>query len=74
MRFSWSDNGGIVLDEDGTPIERSTVQKAMYKLFTYLKFGHLDRGNQIPLPYCVIKEIRNRYPELDENYMGFHKE
>jgi hypothetical protein len=73
-QFSWSDNGVIVLDEDGTPIERSTVRKAMYKLFTYLKFGHLGRGNRIPLPYGVIKEIRKRYPELDGNYIGFHKE
>ena len=43
----------------------------MYRMFTYLKYGHLGRGVRIPIPECVVAKIREKYPDPDEEYMGF---
>lgn len=59
------------LDSDGNSISNSEVQKELYQLFTYMKFGHLGRGVRIPIAYCVVREIRSLFPEVDGNYMGF---
>ena len=43
----------------------------MYRMFTYLKYGHLGRGVRIPIPECVVAKIREKYPDPNEEYMGF---
>jgi hypothetical protein len=50
------------------------MRKALYRAFTYLKFGHLGKGRIIPIPSCVTAKIREMYPETDGDYMGFHEE
>ena len=60
-------------DPDGNVVPNSKMRKALYKTFTYLKFGHLGRGNRIPIPSCVVSKIREMYPDPDGNYMGFHE-
>jgi hypothetical protein len=68
-------NGTIAMtDRDGNFIPNKKMRKALYKTFTYLKFGHLGRGNRIPIPLCVVSKIREMYPEPDGNYIGFHEE
>jgi hypothetical protein len=74
MMYDHGNDGDPVKDRDGNIVANSTVRKGAYKLFTYMKFGHLGKGNRIPIPHCVTKKIRERYPEPDGNYMGFQRE
>lgn len=50
----------------------SRMRKALYKSFTYIKFGQLGKGNRIPISGCVTSKIRELYPSSREIYMGFH--
>jgi hypothetical protein len=59
-------------DRDGNFISYNKMRKALYKRFTYLKFGHFGRGNRIPTPSFVVSKIREMYLEPDGNYIGFH--
>ena len=44
----------------------------IYRFYTYQKYGHLGKGVRIEVAPCVLKEIRDLYPEEDENnYVGF---
>ena len=61
----------VVVDDNGNRVENGAMRKAIYRMFTYIKFGHLGRGQRIPIPVCVLREIRNMYPERDGDYMGF---
>ena len=74
--YSHEDIDGVIAltDRDGNVIPNNKMRRALYKTFTYLKFGHLGRGNRIPIPSCVVRKIREMYPEPDGNYMGFHEE
>ena len=66
-------NIDIVLDEGGNRLSYSQMRKAMYRIFTRIKFGHLGRGVRIPVPDCVGRNIRGMYPSSD-GYMGFKDE
>jgi hypothetical protein len=61
-------------DQDGNFIPNDKMRKALYKTFTYLKFGHLGQSTRIPIPSCVVSKIRKMFPEPDGNYIGFHEE
>jgi hypothetical protein len=65
------DGVGILLDSAGRPIQNNRMRLHLYRLFTYLKFGHLGRGNRIPIPSCVTSEIRKMYPDPDADYTEF---
>ena len=69
------DNEGMYIrGTDGESVDSSTVRKAAYRLFTYMKFGHLGRGNRIPIPICVKQKIRDAYPlEDDSQYVGYYE-
>ena len=54
-------------------LESKEMRKSMYRMFTYLKYGHLGRGVRIPIPECVVGKIREKYPDPDEDYMGFRE-
>lgn len=43
----------------------------LYKHFTKLVYGPLGKGERIPLPICVEKRVRERYPSPDGKYAGF---
>ena len=64
----------VISDREGNVVSSSKMRKALYKTFTYLKFGHLGRGNRIPIPPCVVRKIREMYPEPSGSYTGFHEE
>ena len=34
-------------------------------------WGYLGKHNRVPLPSCVMKEIRRAYPDPDGDYKGF---
>ena len=67
------DDDGIekLIDSAGRTIQNSKMRLYLYRLFTYLKFGHLGRGNRIPIPNCVTSQIRNLYP--DKTYTEFRQ-
>ena len=74
MHFRETRNGAdVVVDESGHLVPNSSMRRAMYRIFTYLKFGHLGRGVRIPIPECVLQKIRAIYPANDGQYMGFHE-
>jgi hypothetical protein len=58
-----------ITDQDGNFIPNNKMRKALYKTFTYLKFGHLGRGNRIPIPSCVASKIR----ECTQSQMVLHR-
>ena len=49
------------------------VRKKMYSTYTYIKYGHLGRGERIRIPSCVLDKIREHWPDVSGKYMG-HKE
>ena len=73
MHYRETRNGKeVVVDDAGNEVSNASMRKAMYRMFTYLKFGHLGKGVRIPVPQCVADKIRAIYPEEDGKYMGFH--
>ena len=63
--------GGQEMYSEEENVENNKKRKAMYRLFTYIKYGHLGKGNRIPIPICVIEKIREMFPSPDGNYMGY---
>ena len=57
---------------DNVEVGPNVIRKAIYKAFVYQKYGHLGKGNRIPIPDCVVNEIRKLYP--DKSYMGFKEQ
>jgi hypothetical protein len=71
-RRSGSDEGGEdLVDRNGRPITYTKMRAFLYRTFTYMKFGHLGRGNRIPIPNCVVREIKKLYPDPEGYYTGF---
>ena len=65
-------NGSQIVNKNTKErLENKEMRKSMYRMFTYLKYGHLGRGVRIPIPECVVAKIREKYPDPDEEYMGF---
>ena len=70
----------VVVNDDGLQppnkmlkeqIENKERRKSMYRMFTYLKYGHLGRGVRIPIPVCVLTKIQENSPDPDGEYMDF---
>jgi hypothetical protein len=51
-------------------VENNKKCKAMYYILTYLKYGHLRKGNRIPIRICIIEKKREMFPSPDGKYMG----
>ena len=65
----------VIVDKDGNLVSNNVMRKTLYKKFIYIKYGHLGKGNRIPIVSCVTKKIRELFPEIDDNkYVGFHSE
>ena len=58
-------------DEGIDKIDNSVKRKTAYRLFTYLKHGHMGKGNRIKIEDCVINSIRLYWPEEDGEYTGY---
>jgi hypothetical protein len=59
--------GGQEMYSEEENVENYKKRKAMYRLFTYQKYGHLGKGNRIPIPIYVIEKIRQMCSSPDEN-------
>jgi hypothetical protein len=63
-------------------MEKSTRAKApnnkirfsFYRMFTYKKFVHFGRGNQIKIPDRLEQQVKHMSPNLDGNYTYFSRE
>jgi len=64
---------GEVLDAAGDVVLSAKVRFALYSYFTYIKYGHLGRGNRIPVPRCIKCKIEALHPEPTGNYRGFQE-
>ncbi|XP_068733080.1 P2X purinoceptor 7-like [Montipora capricornis] len=53
------------------PIENRTWRLAAYRQFTWWVHGVLGRKNRRVIPGCVVKAIRNEFPEESGEYAGF---
>lgn len=42
-----------------------------YRQFIYWSYGRLGRKNRRVVPSCVVKRIRDAYPEANGQYTGF---
>ena len=68
------DGKEIIIDENGVKVNNNIMRKHSYRFFTYLKYGHLGKGNRMNTPLCVIDEIRKLFPEeKEEDYIGFQE-
>ena len=62
------------IDDSNVVVDNERMRKTLYKMFTREKYGHLGKGNRIPLPNCVVVKIREAFPDPENKYMGFHEE
>ena len=67
------DTQRIFRDEKASEIRNNAIRKTAYKLYSYLKFGHLGKGRRIVNPRCLTSKIREKWPDENNSYMG-HKE
>jgi hypothetical protein len=72
---------GFYMNEDGNVVHNQ-VDKATtitnwqlhflpYSAFTSAKHDYLEKKNRTPLPFCVQNGIRDQFPDVDKNYVGF---
>ncbi|XP_077111158.1 uncharacterized protein LOC143767024 [Ranitomeya variabilis] len=52
-------------------IVNSLKRKTAYRAFTAWIHGLLGKGNRRPIPPCVVKLVREAFPDDKEEYMGF---
>lgn len=53
--------------------EMNSFRKAAYRQFILWKYGKLGKGNRRVCPSCVVRLVRQTYPALDGQYMGFRR-
>jgi len=49
----------------------STWRLAAYRQFTWWAHGSLGKKRRRVIPACVVKTIRETFPEDDGDYVGF---
>ena len=60
-------------EEGSTEADNQTIRKSAYRLFIYYKYGHLGKGNRVPIAPCITDHIRELWPEKEEeDYTGYH--
>ncbi|XP_068123636.1 uncharacterized protein [Hyperolius riggenbachi] len=47
------------------------LRKAVYRAFTGWVHGCLSKGDRRPIPSCVVKMVRQAFPDPDSRYTGF---
>lgn len=53
--------------------EMNSFRKAAYRQFILWKYGKLGKSNRRVCPSCVVRLVRQTYPALDGQYMGFRR-
>ena len=66
----WHD--GKIENGDET-LTTKEIRKFGYRTYIFEKYGIMGKGYRIKIADCVVDEIRNIYPEEDEeDYTGYH--
>lgn len=67
------DKGNVVAEasENCALVTNRQLRYLAYAAFTSAKHGHLGKKKRIPLPDCVVSGIRDVYPDVDNEYVGF---
>ena len=66
-----------LLDAADPKPEPNIKGKKCYRYFSYEIHGYLGKGNRIELPACVVKKIREAFPNVEDSngntvsYVGF---
>jgi hypothetical protein len=75
--MSVADDGSAVMvlvnKSSGELVNNNTARYHLYKMFTYLKYGHLGKGNRVRIPSCVQDMIREHFPDPSNQYTGFRE-
>nr|XP_019922745.2 P2X purinoceptor 7 [Crassostrea gigas] len=50
----------------------STFRNQAYRNFILWQHGRLGAGRRIPVPACVCRTVRQRFPEPNGQYTGYH--
>ena len=58
---------------ENTDFEMNSYCKAAYPEYILWKYEKLDKGNRRVCPSCVVSVVRQIYPALDREYMGFRR-
>ena len=45
-----------------------------YRQFPHFAHGTLGRGRRVVIPACVVCKIRDKFPEEDNQYVGFRRD
>ena len=53
------------------PDDNSSWRYTAYRQYTMWHWGHLGRGNRKVIPACIVKIVRERFPDKFGNYRGF---
>ena len=53
--------------------EMNSFRKAAYRQFILWKYGKLGKGNRRVCPSGLVRLVRQTYPVLDGQYMGFRR-
>jgi hypothetical protein len=61
-------NEMLVFDTDRN---HASKRHAAYRMFVYWWCGRLGSGNRVVIPSCVVLRVRERYPDMFANYVGF---
>jgi hypothetical protein len=59
------------LKPQARPITNQQLRYFAYSAFTSAKHGYLGKKNHIPWPLCIQNGIQDKFPEEDNNYVGF---
>jgi len=60
--------------DDGRPLANTSNKQLRYycyTAFTSMKHGYLGKKKRIPIPSCVECGIRSKFPDGNDNYVGF---
>ena len=52
-------------------VPNNKQRKTLYKMYTKLKYGILTVGHREPISKCVLDEIRDLFPDENEECMGY---
>jgi len=49
------------------------LRQTAYQSFTAWAHGRLGEKNRIPIPHCVLKAVREKFPDIGDTYVGFQE-
>ena len=49
------------------------LRQTAYQSFIAWAHGRLEERNRIPIPHCVLKAVREKFPDIGDVYVGFQE-